>query len=470
MAKKVLIIFLMFLLLFPICALANDGGAMLDDDKYLSVDVKLDSKKAEIGGDISLTVSLMNKSKDLIKFMNITQIFKGDDVYENDTYRDNIYDVRLQPGEKLKLELKATVPITNIFYKQDDKYYTNVDFNILYDLLPIDATKDLEERHWFYENKIVSIPIEITNIYDGTELLKLEILEEETTFFFPEYQSYELNHYNVELLSDLNNKLVITNMTDKLITNLFIRDLKDRNYNDRSVLSVSGEESIEVDIYYSHFIPPDKLTKTLPVILRASFKVNNKYYTTQITKEYPSKVLNCPILDVALKDNNVVISNFSDSDITGLYIDLDSNNTYSFKYYEQNKIPLLKKDATIKIPYTGNKTIINNYLVGLIRDGKLYYWTVNNTNKSPYYFDGWERNYFHINTIIPTQSPTLKPTQTPSPTQTKNITPKPSQAIEVTIVTKESSMPWWVWIVLTLTIVCSGVIIWRFRHNNKESD
>lgn len=111
MIKKIIILLLVLVLLFPVEALANDGGAMLDDNKYLSIDVKLDSKEAEIDGDFSFAVTLKNKSKDLIKLIEITQVFKGNTVsFIDETFEVDVYDISLNPGEKVRLDIKTKVP------------------------------------------------------------------------------------------------------------------------------------------------------------------------------------------------------------------------------------------------------------------------------------------------------------------------------------------------------------------------
>lgn len=480
MIKKILTILLLFTLLFHISALANDGGARLDDDKYLSVDVKFDSLEAEIGGEFSFSVTLVNKSKDKINGISVKQIFMS---YYYNFYEDiekQLCDISLLPGEKTTFNIKTKVPTCLIYYYKDGSYYADLNLILKFDLNPVDEKDGYDIRHWFYENKSINTPIKISNVYDGAEYINLELLEEETTYYFPDHQSYEYHQYEGEQSSSINNKIVLTNLSQKKISELFIGDIEGLSRENKALYELDAGENINVSVISNFFIIPENITEKLSYTYRVIFKVGNIYYTSKLEKEYPTQLLTCPKLDITIDQDTAIITNLSSTDIHKLYIDLNCEDTYDIKlnknYNEQNIISLLKKDTKVEIPYLGEKTEIKDYVVGLIRDGKLYCWRADNVDKIPYDNDEYSYLYYHIEEImiapsctpIPSPSPTLASTQTPAPTPTKEVTPKPTQVIEVTNITKESSMPLWVWMVLALTSICTGVIIWRFRQTNKK--
>lgn len=478
MIKKVLVILLMLVLLFPVDALANDGGAMLDDNKYLSIDVKFDSKEAEIGGDFSFTVTFKNNSVDIIDLGSVGQIFYDNWLSDDDATEMGISDIVLNPGKKATLDIVTTVPHSIICYEKKGTYYTDFDFNIYYFLEPVDKENGFEKRHVeFYENKSNKIPIKITNVYDGSEYLKLELQEKETICYFPDYQNHNYNIYDEYLSSTVTDTLKVTNTSNNLITNLYIEDLRSRIwYDDKSVLTLDSKKNIEVEIRYYNFIHQRKLPKKLTAKYMINYKIGDKYYTTHINKTYPVEILNCPILDVTKNNDYVTILNTSSTDLTELYVDVNCNEYHDIIYNEDNIIPILHKDSNIQIPYSENTNKIEEYIVGLIREGKIYLWNIDNINKTPYYNYEELQRYFHIKEILPTPtpsptpSPTLSPTSTPAPTSTKEITPEPTQVIEVTNITKESSMPWWVWVVLAFAIVGVGTVIYVYRNKNKNED
>lgn len=490
MIKKIIILLLVLILVFPVETLANDAGVLYDGGGYIDVRIKACSTEAIIGGNIEFDLTVKNKSQNTIENVGLYKVFNRYPKVDTDNSVSS-----LKPGEKLTAHIVAEVPYNIDWYKNKDSYYVDLDVEIDYSRMCDCGDNDCNS-YWEFYHKTNAIPIKITNLFDGLNYIDLKLVENDTVYYFRDNHSVLWDDY----IAELNNSVNVTNKHDTEIEDILIITNEEERYSayvdefEHNTLKVN--ETMTEDIEISYFLIEKRIRKAIPTYYKVMFRVEDCYYATQLKKEYPTKILKCPSIDIISKPSDpndksstpiISIKNISNKDYNNIYFDY----AYNYDLYKEaiaiNQdyiITKLVKNQEIELPYIDN--ILNKrFIIGYLIDDNFYSWDMHSMIDSydkelKSYIDSESTDidkYIYLHqltpapTIEPTPTPTQEPTPSPTPTPTKEITPEPTQAIELTTVTKENSMPWWVWMVLALTTICVGVIIWWFRHiNKKESD
>ena len=496
MKKRISIFVIILVLVFPVSAFANDGGPRLDDINLVSIKYDLKSEDIQIGGTFDFTLELTNNTSYPISYVIINKVFENDGYYySNSEITPNYSQEAIAPGEKVTYEVSANVPYSIDWYKKDGSYYCDFDLTVLYDATYYDKNihgeaNDPSMYTWAYINPdIEPVPLEITNLFDGSGLAELSLDEKETVFYFPDHQLYEMNIYNGELSSEIYNYLTITNKSDATFSDVHMYNLMSGRISEDSPTDLIPGGSLTANIVSSQFIIPENIKGNLRAKYKAIFKYGDSYYALDASKEYPAEMINCPLLSydsIEGKPHSVLITNISDTDYENLYIDFGwpeyiapDNDTL---FEASQLIDVLKAGESIEVACNNKDKYENNYLVGLIKEGKLFYWDVDMSTSKVVRLDDYVPFYYYLSEVAPDYFKTINDTNpsseqtsssAPSPTDVVTTSPappsaSPSPAIEVTGVKKSSSIPFWVWYVLAVAVTAGAVLIIVLRKRHKD--
>lgn len=182
MLKKIFVFIIGLLCFIPTISFANDAGPILDTEDKMSIEFELKSREAQIGGTLDFTLTLSNNSPKPISWLMLRRVFKDTALTEDINVFENIPE--LKAGEKKVLFLSASIPQNVYWYKKGNSYYT--DFYLYFEYLAWETYEDSVDGGWktYYFYKSDPVPIKLTNVYDGTEILKLESVEKENVFYF----------------------------------------------------------------------------------------------------------------------------------------------------------------------------------------------------------------------------------------------------------------------------------------------
>lgn len=504
MLRKIISLIIALLCFVPTISFANDAGPILDTEDKMSIDFELKSREAEIGGTLDFTLTLTNNTaKSMDNYLYLHEIFMQTPLTEDvDKAFENLPE--LDAGEKLVLFISASVPQSVYWYKKGSGYYT--DFRLFFDYFAWEINEDDIDDSWYgsyyYESK--PIPIKLTNVYDGKEILKLESVEKENAFYLGKDLAPGDRKY--DLTSSVHSKTSATNLSLYQLSNVVIR--KESGYK-TEVLQVDVINPSEVytqDLIYKQYIDKSEVPSKIPLEVKAIFTLNDKYYASVFSKKLPTVLIDFPDVEVnAQPDPNngrnyiLTIKNISESDYKDFYIDSYYDDPYI--YYTNNFIGKFEENELQEFSLEKPEYSYYHIIIGYVQDSMLFTWVIdfsstNNiefiTFKNIIYLENYEIIASPTPSPSPTASPTPKPTQTPSPSpsQTSTLspvpapiitaspTPKPSQtssptpAITVNSITKKLPVPMWVWIVFACALFATGTVsvLLHIRRSKKEQD
>lgn len=495
MLKKICSFIIALLCFVPTISFANDAGPILDTERKLSIELELKSHEAEIGGTLDFTLTLTNNTaKPMNDYLLLHEIFMHTPLTED--IHESLKNLpELNAGEKVVLFLSASVPQNVYWYKKGSSYYT--DFRLFFEYYAWEINGDDIDDGWetsyYYESE--PTPIKLTNLFDGTDILKLESDEKENAFYFGEDLYSGDDKY--DLASRVHSQTSTTNLSLYQLSNVVIR--KENGYN-TEILQVDVINPSQVytqDLIYNQYIDKSNLPSKIFLEIKAIFTLNNKYYASWYSKELPTQLIDFPEVDVNVQpdpnngnNNLLTIKNTSGSDYEDFYVDFHDDDPYT--YYTNNFIETFDKNKLLEFSLAKPKYSYYHFIVGYIQDNSLFTWQIDiNSNMNKIEFIKFQDVIdMENNEIIasptpsppptaspkPTASPTLKATQTPTPTHaatpspapTPTITalpsPMPSQAalptsaITVNSITKKPAFSTWVWIAFACALFATGTV------------
>jgi hypothetical protein len=487
---KIIAVLTLAVLFLPSYASANDGGPLLDDTGLLTVEYELSGTEAEIGGTLEFELTLTNNMQYPIIMFAIKQVFKCG---EHSTYNTDIFHGtemgNIEAGKSVTYDISVGVPKSVYWYKEGDNYYFDFDLELLYLGKDIYGQIDGDARmDWEYiKQDLTTVPVKITNLSDGSDMVKLELSEKETSFYFPQYQDFVSHIYHGELFSEAINGLTFTNESAQKIEDLYFYNRREEN-KDSLPEFLGPAESLTVTIWNHYYLAPDGLPETLPAEYKAVFKSGDKYYAAEKVRQYPAVFLQCPKLSLSSyyspqssggQPAKITVTNTSDEDYENIYLDFshsqeDYEDQRSREYSAAQIIPVIKKGSTVEIQSYAKPVNPEHYFIALIRDGKMYYWNVDSESNPVFYREGWLSFYHYLNVLEETTPPdaaSSPPPSTPSPKLASAQTPPPqtpaAPSMEITSVKKQSSIPFWVWIALGAAVIASGILIFVIKKKGK---
>ncbi|MCK5128705.1 MAG: hypothetical protein KAQ68_02545 [Clostridiales bacterium] len=511
MIKKVFVFVLLFVLLFPVYVLADSATPIPDDGQYIVVDIQIDDYDIEINGRFDITINIINISNVNIENFFIENIFGGSNVNYIDDLR-KFYNISLKSGEKISYAVSIQVPQDVVWFKNNDSYYTLLDLNIEYEIWETNKEGDSTFICGMCSNRtIVQKPLRIINLFDDEDIVKTEKDSQNECLYF-------INHGYLKdssrFYSSFQNALSVVNIGTSTIENIHmntrvfndtylkITDQSHSFFDNENPTTISPNEKSDLIITQYCDGYQNEIPDRIQVYYLLTYKLNEKYYALELQETYPTKLIKFPKLDIDIQtiksesssSEEFIIVNSSDNDYYNLYIDIESN---VYDIYSNNNI-ILNQDFLIPILNRGDKQELSHidmplsnhgFIVGYIYDDMYFGWVsyLDKSDDNKYEFDYIEHilsgNYVFLTQITPkpTSIPIPTPTPFPSPNKDSNTTPTPttssmkasrenSAPIIITNIQTRSSIPCWVWIVLSIAIIGAGILIVMFRRKGKVKE
>ena len=184
MIKKIIT----FAALFFLCAapaMANDGGGLYyDNTNKVTFSVKTISENVQIGEYYMFTLIATNNTGYNARIFKFEGIFE--DEYSMFLEDEDIFfpesDI-VPPYSTVEMDFSYKVPENIHWYMKDNKYYVNLDPEIIY--FATDLPEEIESNEeiaqdWptngydVINNCVNTIPLEITNIFGASEIAEIE--------------------------------------------------------------------------------------------------------------------------------------------------------------------------------------------------------------------------------------------------------------------------------------------------------
>jgi len=507
----------MFLCLVPVTR-ANDGGPHPDYNKYVTYTVETDCTEIAIGEEITFTIKLRNHTKATFDLYNIDRIFT--DIHSS--YYVEEFDselLMLKPYSSKEIVLTYTVPDDVIWHKKADGFYIEFYPEIEYGVYYKDEEEDFKElglpHDWFVNRSATkTISIKLTNVYDGSELIDFEFIDNNEFFIYSDradrYTKMD-NTYLGEYEGEVNNFLSVTNKTEKVIEIVYIDGYEHHFEKYYTKCYIDSLESITVKIREAKLTLPKDIDEVETVYHNVMFKGNDgKYYGVTASREYKTKVCETPTVKInALKVGETELGsqqwelsfkNTSRKSIEDFFIyhgnkfpeSIDDLNDYAIKdtFKAGDTWELMEP---IEVPICNNK-MGNDFtlLLGYWVDNSLCYWEIwfdekETETEKVYTMDNchhsWyaDISYLDDNIKLSNLEIVLKATPTPEITSTPEpeIAAEVKQAITPTgtpqttdVVVKEVKsyvIPPWVYVVLSLAFLAVvGVVVFKMRSGDND--
>lgn len=500
MIKKIITIFLILIILTSGIAFANDGGPVVAGDEKLSVTVKVKESAAEIGGQITLQLSMQNNDKYPISFHQIRRVFEN--CYEYIDEEIPMFTNRIMPGSIAYYDVTVTVPENIQWYIENGKYYANIKLLTMYSAH--DDYYDIEEHEsgYTYEDHYnidtETIPIEITNIEDGSHLVNISINEELSDYYIHKSYDdiwYEENDYG--LCGLIRKTITVENVSGEYIDMMYIpsNNRYRRAYNsEEEIFSMAAGSRVVQNVKNIHIIPDDaEVPDTLPLLYQATFLLNGQYYGSQILHEMHAVLPEAPEVNVTFKDFEVddrdgectiTITNPTDKSYENFVFQVnfyDKNNklipytTLDEEYYSGDST--LEPNETIEFPYSyyAGYGSLGKARYGYIYNNNVYTWAVHtDSHKETGIVEaiGYGTNpELEVIYSEPTATPGYwEPKITPAPTPTAKPTPLVTgQNIIVEKTGERAAIPLWAYYALIAALAAAAIIIIYKVKLNKEA-
>lgn len=473
MLKKILLLILVLLCLMPSVCFADDS-AIPDDKNRLTAEITFDSFEAQIGEDFCFTVTLTNNTDDNIRIFDFDFVFNQYTITEQDKEKYSSFLNSLEAGESVVIDAALNISQDTVWYKKGESFYT--DFQLCLEFY----YNDIDIKYDIFKFESEQVPIKITNLYDGSQLLSAETSMQNGSFIY----GYGFKDKYPTISADY--EVSISNLSEDYIDLLILRTFQSSPYYLEGIHS--GQTRVQYHSFHTNYYTSEELPPDLPISNLVTFKVDGIYYGVQSQPTFPIKVIEFPNIEI-IKDDNLIIKN-SDKDFVYFYFDYDTNydTDYDYRNYSSNHILLDYKEGDI-LEYALSDFRNKQFVIGYINNDLLFSWNV--------YVDTQKRKYILIQFLdvinikessifadmFPADSPISSPSptttsQTPAPTSTHTpspaptVTASPTPAITINSVTKKPPVPYWVWIVLAAALIGTGIVLYvlGMRRSKKEQD
>ena len=412
MIKKLSIIMLIIIISFSPIAFANDGGPYTAGSEKLEVILKPKTNTLEIGE--KFTVQMILKNNDIYPILldDISYMLEG--MYIGLDVEDiPSSEIFINPGTSAYYDVSFTVDETINWYVKDGKYFVDVNPTIYYEAAIEDPPADFvfdrdcgrSDYYWYFFNKeITPIPIEITNLNDGSSMAALQVQKAaEDVYFY--YDDTESHSYDGEYRAYIRQEITIENIGTDDIDEIYVPSGK-WNVIPDDTFTVAKNEEITQIVYNYYYIKPENIPGVLKANYSAIIKQDGKYYGIIKEEELTTHILQAPQIKFDFNQIEesegkgsctVIMENISGSAYDNLiyYTDTYTEITnIDDAYYE--KYVMSPKDKLIIPIYFEADSSGSRLQIGYLINEYVYLWrvyfeyqdgTISNVEISPYACD-----------------------------------------------------------------------------------
>lgn len=512
MIKKVIVFILMFVLLFPGYALANDAFWYDYDSENVQITIKRLQEDFLIGENYSFKVTIKNTHDwDIVVRSLYSFLFSGDE-YSNNVLFDDVEsksDRRLSPGERLTFTCSTEVPYNISWYKKDEDFYYDLIIRVGYQIYYSDEGED------YISGMSIDNPIaiKINNLNDGSELLQMEYLNENNVCILEKdwdninYEEYDSRHENIISVTNISEYNLEKVLVHGSLVNTLYGIKTPIRVNEAEEFSLAPTSTKETTVTSRYNVILRNLPDTIYDLHQAIFKIDGKYYAVGLEKDIEVLLAIAPWFDCSVVESagqlKVKLTNDTGFDFTNFFfgeklipqsslIVLDENKLVpSFNRNQEKEFTVAPNyDNTYSIGYIlGDYFYIWELSVRIYNDGDAMCYIADDSYSADSFYNESNYAYIFLSQVTPTQTPSPTPDTTPSPASTNTpsptpntsptppstFTPEPSDIpsptdppIEITNVEKSSAIPFWVWYVLTVAIIVSAVLVINFRKKKSK--
>lgn len=482
--KTIIVIFTLLICISPIVS-AIDLDIFEDYDKYVTYSFNVKSREAQIGGQLTYTITVTNHTDMYFKYFFVSDVFLGSFTSllwdDDELYAEDRLD--LEPYETITIEYTRTVPKDIVWYKEGDKYYIDFAPSINYSAAnPDDYIDDYDgEACEFFINRPNSNPIkiEITNIKDGSKYAKLST-EDNRHFLVYRDTQYEYLYANPNSIASL------TNISDKSITIDNIRNALDSSAYELFGCILMPDEEVTYEVSTRYYDMENEISEKGIYEHKALFSIGDGfYYAVSAVKQFETCIIDVPDVTVrAIKNDDYIdyiVVNNSNRDIENLAAFYYTEYPGTYQQFQSNSIiGTLEANEKWEIQNKNPQAYSDTLNIGYYFDNCAYYWIFEINDQytdtdyihlSDFKYNYYKRDdYIYANNITLANSDDFKqgdnriplPTYTPyirgeliQPTTATDTTPAPvitpTPVIKIQEVEKYY-IPKWVWAALSLSV------------------
>lgn len=267
------------------------------------------------------------------------------------------------------IEIEITVPEHVAWYKVGDDYYFNLKPQLDYWVDESGVNPGL--YGWGYTNMIGvdPIPVRITNMNDGSDLISVDCLDENNMIYFYDYNhrdedesrtflgQYDGYIYNYLKYKNLTNE-EFNVISIENVTNIFWRNYVSYFGKNETKFVVYPEEEFNIDISSSYYIVPEEVPDEIKIHYNMTFASSEgKYYAIGVERDCGTKIYEVPEVNVmfSLQENGKAtarITNYSDYEVQDIVI--------YYKVYAPGTIEVLMENSIITTLQRGETVEIND--------------------------------------------------------------------------------------------------------------
>lgn len=463
------------LLLCPIFASANDGGSFFDDLNLVSIDVDFKSYEAAIGEPFEFSVSLTNNTLYDFSAWAVSRFFEHQEWDRFIIDEDYGLDDSLDSDKTVTYDLSYIIPEDVFWYKTEDGFF--IDFNLEMSFWgPLYKYEHYRKylndgESWDFIDNYGPIPIRLKNIFDGSDMARMEMDYDFDQIYFSEHN---LNSFlsDGKLLGEFYNDITIYNISDFKLNNLFIhRQLKEDNERrDKTFYSLDPNLEFRKSVENYYIYSPKSIPSNIKIDYGCIFNVDGTYFGISENLILPTYTVKRPNIEInkieSDSDKSIIeVTNNSYKSLDNFYLSLTG-------YYSEDKLyDRIEGKESVQIEIENDSRYI---YFGKIRDGMLFLW------ESPI-----EGEVFWFSEIIIINKEKEDMEAADAPTPSLELTPKPSSAlessmkpktelvdIEITVekVEEKSAVPIWVWVAVIIALLSVGFLIFYLRKKSNSDE
>ncbi len=463
-----------------------------------------DCEEVAIGETMTYTIKIKNHSRYYFEAIFVNESIEDTVIdYDKYSFREDFRDLDhgLDPYESRVIEIEITVPEHVAWYQVGDDYCFNLKPQLDYWVDESGVNPGL--YGWGYTNMIGvdPIPIRITNLNDGEDIISVNFLETNSTvsFYDHEHESEEESHtFFGQLDGNIANYLEIKNLTDQEYEFVYLDAYRNEFLRNDSVFFLQPNEHIAVEVGTGYYIVPDEILDTLDISYHMVFKsAEGEYFASGVDRTCTTSVFLVPEISLYIEKQEIDqsfarLTNYGTTDIEDLVIcyACDSPNTLE-QLMASAVIETLRSGESIEIkdiPFAmeleGREDPVSNLRIGKLEDGlftyaKVQYFGRDNDEESLYelaqnlWCIGMPSNQlyeriFPLEDILRGRAEHVIATPSPAPTQTPILptsSAEPTSLITVVEDKRYYISPWVYHSIAAAAAVLVGLILYRRRKS-----
>ena len=461
MIKKIILITLAAMLLLTPAASANDSS-YYDGKGKIGVKIIPSSFRANIGEDYSFTVEIKNYTAQKFDYVIMENMFSSFD------YEQTGVDIEIKPYRSVEFEVTVFIYDGIDWYKDENGYFIT--------LMPVFTLCVEDSSDMYGVNPEKEITIEIDNINDGSEYMKISYLDDRTLFPYFNYCAFEHFRFKTYIL--------IENISDN---DYLIKRIKDNSWIEDSESNKTSREydylmksgsavTCETEKWYNI---EEQTENPMVIDYQVLFLMDGKYYAAGQKREM--ETLNILRPDVEVRTNvlydergekytKYTIENISDKDIENFIVSYSEGRI--FGTMEAGEI------WEVPIEYTGEYD--DSMSLGYYIEDCLYSWrysfeykdsdgTIKASPKASVDFWDYYWQVHNVEMAEPqdnSQEFVFMPIQVPTATPI-NYTNTPAHN-ESTQEIKSYYIPLWAWIAAAAAAIASSALIYYIVKKGKK--